>query len=269
MLPVSLQKIFMRFIPNFAAMRKNDGRLVGLLGTLIIHLLAAVIFMSFKIRNLQQEQADIFTVEFQEVEQSPSGEKEDQVVQLPATSVEKILQGDNEMVNIARNLANRSDQNISKQDYIDMVKEELIKNGQLSRDNYIDEQKRQAQENGDEKLAMETGKTEIDREVKESQEMAANYKGPTRIYYDLEGRNHIYLPIPIYMCEGSGKVALTISVNQKGEVEEARIIPAESTTNDPCLVETAVSTAMISKFNPDLKAPKIQKGTLTYHFVAQ
>ncbi|MGE5419568.1 MAG: energy transducer TonB [Chloroflexota bacterium] len=252
-------------------MRKNDGRLVGLLGTLIIHLLAAVIFMSFKIRNLQQEQADIFTVEFQEVEQSPSTEKEEQVVQLPATSVEKILQGDNEMMNIARNLANRSDQNINKQDYIDMVKEELIKNGQLGKDNYIDEQKRQAEENGDEKLAMETEKPETKSadKPKDSQEMAANYKGPTRIYYELEGRNHTYLPIPIYMCEGSGKVALTITVNQKGEVEEARIIPGESTTNDPCLVETAVSTAMISKFNPDVKAPKVQKGTLTYHFVAQ
>lgn len=269
MLPAVFQKIKKKFFHSFTTLRKNDGRLAGILGTLIIHLLAAIIFMSLKIRNLQQEQQEIFTVEFEETDQSET--EDEQVVQLPATSLERILQGDNEMLNIARNLANQSDQTINKEDYIDMVKEELIKSGQLGEDNYIDEQKKQMQENGDEKLAMATEKPETSREDKprESQEMAANYKGPTRIYYDLEGRNHIYLPIPIYMCEGSGKVALTITVNQKGEVEEARVIPGESTTNDPCLVETAVSTAMVSKFNPDVKSPRQQKGTLTYHFVAQ
>ena len=99
--------------------------------------------------------------------------------------------------------------------------------------------------------------------------MAANYKGPTRIYYDLKGRTHIHLPIPIYLCQGSGKVALSIDVNQKGEVEKALIIVAESTTSDPCLIETAVKTALISRFSPDVNSPKIQRGTLTYVFVAQ
>jgi hypothetical protein len=43
----------------------------------------------------------------------------------------------------------------------------------------------------------------------------------------------------------------------------------ESTAKDECLIETAVSTALISRFEPNLNAPKIQKGTLTYIFVAQ
>ncbi len=58
------------------------------------------------------------------------------------------------MLNIARNLASRNDQTINPEDYIDMVKEELIKSGQLGKDNYIDEQKKLA-EQGEEKLAME------------------------------------------------------------------------------------------------------------------
>jgi hypothetical protein len=99
--------------------------------------------------------------------------------------------------------------------------------------------------------------------------MASNYKGPTRIYYDLAGRTHTYLPLPIYKCEGSGKVVLTIQVAQKGEVISAKVIEGESTTADPCLVETAVSTAMLSRFNPDVNSPKVEEGTLTYHFVAQ
>ena len=52
-------------------------------------------------------------------------------------------------------------------------------------------------------------------------------------------------------------------------VENARIISGESTTSDTCLLETAVQTAMISRFNPDIKSAKIQTGTLTYNFVAQ
>jgi hypothetical protein len=99
--------------------------------------------------------------------------------------------------------------------------------------------------------------------------MAANYKGPTRIYYDLQGRNHTYLPIPIYKCQGSGKIVLVIDVNQRGFVENASVVNSESTTNDDCLIETAVGTALVSRFVPNLNAPRIQKGTLTYIFVAQ
>ncbi|NLA49703.1 MAG: hypothetical protein GX876_09610 [Bacteroidales bacterium] len=173
-------------------------------------------------------------------------------------------------MNIARNLANRPAEQIDPADYIDRVKEELIESGKLGPDNYIDEQKKLAEAEPDENLAYEE-KTDREKEEKEpdSAEMAANYQGPTRIYYDLAGRNHQYLPIPIYKCRGAGKVVLRIAVNQKGIVESAVIIENLSTTDDPCLVETAVSTARISRFNPDINAPRIQQGTLSYHFVAQ
>lgn len=248
-------------------MRKNNGKLVGILGTVILHLIAAIIFMLIQVRSLQKTNAKIFTVEFEPVQEVKSDEKK---LELPMTSVEKILQGDNEMMNIARNLANKSEQKINPSDYIDMVKEEMIKNGQLGKDNYIDEQKRQA-ENGDEKVALEDKKEKKQEEdkPKASEEMAANYKGPTRIYYDLGGRTHTYLPIPIYMCEGSGKVVLSIEVDQKGTVESAKIISGESTTDEECLIETAVNTALMSRFNPDVNSPRSQKGTLTYLFVAQ
>ena len=245
----------------------DEGRIVGILGTLIIHLIAGIIFMSFKVGHLKKNIVDQFEIEFAVIDEPLSDEK---LIELPQTSVEKLFEGDEEMLNIARNLANKSDVNVDPLDYIDQVKEELIKSGQLSADNYIDEQKRLKEED-DEKIALENPdkNNETDKPT-ESQEMAANYKGPTRIYYDLEGRNHIgRLPIPIYKCPGAGKVVLLIEVNQRGDVENAKIIPGESTTSDGCLIETAVRSAMESQFNPDIKAPKIQRGTLTYHFVAQ
>ncbi|MGE5406493.1 MAG: hypothetical protein ACM3NR_02175, partial [Methanosarcina sp.] len=237
----------------------------------IIHLIAGIIFMLFQVSSIKKENEQLFAVELQPVEEEPplpKQKKEEQQV----TTVEKALAGDNELLNIARNLSNKSDQKINAQEYIDMVKDEMIKNGQLGKDNYIDEQKMMKEKgNGDEEISTEDkkpGKTEPEKPTA-SQKLAANYKGPTRIYYDLPGRTHTHLPIPIYMCQGSGKVALAIEVAQKGEVLSAKVITSESTTADPCLIETAVNTALMSRFNPDVNSPRVQEGTLTYHFVAQ
>ena len=250
-------------------MKKNKGKLAGILGTVIIHLIAGIIFMSLQLRSLQK----IIAAEY-EVELAPDVEpetKKEKLIELPATTVEKILKGDKEMTNIARNLSSKSDEKINPADYIDKVKEELIKSGKLGVNNYIDEQKNLNEIKGDEKLSIEndTVVKKVNEKPRQSLEMAANFKGPTRIYYDLVGRTHLYLPIPIYKCQGSGLVVLGIEVDQYGNVQKAQVIDRESTASDPCLVETAVATALQSKFNPDVNSPRIQLGTLSYQFVAQ
>lgn len=247
-------------------MKNYEGRIVGILGTVIFHLIAGIIFMSFQIRSLKVETSDMFAIEFLPEEIKT----EDELKEVPVTTIERVLQGDEEMLNIARNLAKKADPRINKDDYIDQVKEELIKSGKLNASNYIDEQKQKAQ-NPDENLAFKDESKVKDTEDKpaESQQMAANYDGPTRIYYELANRTHTYLPIPIYKCQGSGKVALSIEVNQRGSVEKTLVMGSQSTTTDQCLIEAAVRAAEITRFNSDMNAPKIQTGTITYHFVAQ
>lgn len=260
---------FRRIIHNFANMKKDDGRLVGVLGTVIFHLLAAIIFMSFQISSQKKEIRDIYSIEFEEPPPPEPMEEEEKIL-LPLTALERILQDDPEMLNIAKNLANRADPQINREDYIDMVKEELIKSGKLDENNYIDEWREKAL-NGDEDIPLEREEPEKAKEntPTEAQKMASNFQGPTRIYYDLKGRTHTRLPIPIYKCQGSGKITLAIEVSLKGIVENANVLGSQSSTNDPCLIETAVSTALITRFNADINAPKTQKGTITYHFVAQ
>ncbi len=247
-------------------MKKYEGRLVGILGTAIVHLAAAIIFMSFQMHSLSNKESDDFVIEFEPL---PESDNADQMIALPATSIERIFQDDQEMLNIARNLANRPDVNIDPDEYIDRVKEEMIRNGQLGEDNYIDEQKKADSRDEEIITAENPSETDVAEEPDESELMAANYSGPTRIYYDLARRNHTYLPVPIYKCEGSGKVTLAIEVSQNGIVESAKVISGESTTADACLLETAVRTALRSRFNSDINSPKIQTGTLTYLFVAQ
>lgn len=254
-------------------MKKRDGRLVGILGTVIFHLIAAIIFMSFQISAVKKSNTELFQVELQPVEETaPEQEKlKQEILKSTDKTAEEVVKENAEMLNIARNLSNKSNQKIDPHEYEDMVKEELIKSGKLGRDNFIDEQKKIAENGGQEDIPAVEKKPEnkVKNQPTPSQQMAANFKGPTRIYYDLPGRNHTYLPIPIYKCMGSGKVVLEIEVNQEGRVEKASVIMGESTATDPCLVETAVSTALISRFNYNDKAPKIQKGTLSYQFVAQ
>jgi hypothetical protein len=249
-------------------MARNDGRLVGILGTVIIHLIAGIIFMSFQLTSLQKNNIEKFVVELVPSDEIVPKEK---VIETTGSAGEKILQEEQKILNIAKNLSAKGDQKIDPAEYIDKVKEELIKSGKLGADNYIDEQKRLAEGNGNEKLILERDSAEAKKNEipRKSQEMAANYKGATRIYYDLKGRIHTYLPLPIYMCQGAGKVVLAIDVNQRGEVEKAQIIESESSTSDDCLIETAIKTALLSRFNPEINSPRIQAGTLTYLFVAQ
>lgn len=251
-------------------MKKNEGKIAGILGTVIVHLIAAIIFMSLQLQALKtrEKKLEKFEIEFTELEEKKLTEKPRE---LPPTSVENILHDDVEMLNIARNLSSKSEEQIDAKDYVDKVKEELIMSGKLSTDNYLDRQAENSGISDEEQLDLLNNKELEDQEKKpkESLKMAANYRGPTRIYYDLQGRNHTYLPIPIYKCQGSGKIVLLIEVNQKGYVETARIIEGESTVRDECLIETATESALVSTFEPDLKAPGTQKGTLTYIFVAQ
>ena len=242
-------------------MKDVNSKLAGVLGTLIIHLVAAIIFMSFKLSSISPVIGDLFTVEFLPEELIPLEEEQ---IERPST-IEQIFADDENMLNLARNLANNGDVTIDPQDYIDMVKEEMIEHGLLDENNFIDEWRNRTPEIEDENIMAEF----IDDEPSESQIMEANYQGPTRIYYDLENRNHTYLPIPIYKCQGSGKITLSIEVSQQGTVTNAKVIAGESTSSDQCLVETAMNAAMISRFNPDVEAPRTQSGTLTYLFVAQ
>lgn len=251
-------------------MEKNKGKLTGILGTLILHLIAAIIFLSLQLRSLQQKISAQYEIEIAPVtEPEPKKEKAPEVL---ATSVEKVLKGDEEMLNIARNLASKPAEKINAADYVDKVKEELIKSGKLGADNFIDEKKNGKQISGTEDIALQrdtSGSKVKTKPGKSAAEMAANFKGATRIYYDLIGRTHQYLPIPIYKCQGAGKVVLSIEVDQNGVVQRAQIAERESTVTDPCLIETAINTALISRFNPDAASPRIQIGTLTYQFVAQ
>ena len=94
------------------------------------------------------------------------------------------------------------------------------------------------------------------------------YSGPSVLSWSLDGRKATRLPIPAYRCYGAGEVTVIITVNNQGDVVNAKVDDRVSAT-DNCICTFAVRAARLSKFNASPDAPARQMGTITYEFIAQ
>ncbi len=94
------------------------------------------------------------------------------------------------------------------------------------------------------------------------------YVGESNIVYYLENRYHISLPIPVYLSQGGGKVIVDIVVNQQGRVVSA--VPRKNIKiREEQTFFYAKAAALRTVFNSEPTAPKAQKGTIHYTFIAQ
>lgn len=94
-------------------------------------------------------------------------------------------------------------------------------------------------------------------------------EGEVTVKFNLVGRYESSLPIPAYLCLGSGKVVIDIKVNTKGKVVSAKFNEGLSSVSRQCLIDQAVEKAKRSVFNRDMTASNPQSGTITYTFIAQ
>lgn len=94
------------------------------------------------------------------------------------------------------------------------------------------------------------------------------YRGPSVISYSLDGRKASRLSIPAYRCIGGGDVTVIISVDNSGNVVNARIHDDVS-SDDRCLREFALRAARLSRFSSSSTAPLRQKGEIVYRFIPQ
>jgi len=94
------------------------------------------------------------------------------------------------------------------------------------------------------------------------------YSGKSNIHYFLENRFHVRLPIPVFLAKSGGLITVDIQVDRTGNVIKAEARSANN-LNDPMLSVYATQAAERTVFNSDQKAPSVQRGTITYRFVAQ
>ena len=94
----------------------------------------------------------------------------------------------------------------------------------------------------------------------------AQYDGLVTVRYNLEGRSGRDLDVPGYLCGGAAMVEVDIEVSASGDVVDAAL--RQGSVED-CFGQAALRSAMLAKFNASSSAPRRQRGTLTYVFVAQ
>lgn len=87
--------------------------------------------------------------------------------------------------------------------------------------------------------------------------------------FDLAGRSVVgHLPKPVYGANVAGKVIVEITVDAGGVVTKAAYRTIGSTTNNPALVNAAITAALSSRFNR-IGGDGLQMGTITYNFHLQ
>ena len=93
------------------------------------------------------------------------------------------------------------------------------------------------------------------------------YNGDSNVEYYLKNRFHIRLPIPVYLSQYEGTVKVNIEVDRKGNVIKADPVITNNSSRQK--LSYAKTAAVRTKFNPVTNGESIQKGYITYHFVAQ
>lgn len=101
--------------------------------------------------------------------------------------------------------------------------------------------------------------------LKQQNEEADNAK--STMSYSLVGRNDVYIPTPIYLCENGGKIVVNITVNAKGEVVDA-YANTSSTSSNECLIDHAIEYAKQAIFSADA-SKNSQIGSITFYFIGK
>ncbi|MFW5804004.1 MAG: energy transducer TonB [bacterium] len=226
--------------------KKEEKNIIGLLGTIILHLTIIIVFLIVKITTSSSKIEESILIDFTEEEPENVEEKEEK---------KKIEDKEfwewykNEIRSNAAVNAEHVREDISTEKYIDEIQDELNEGREP-----ID-----IPELDDGEIAMDSPK-------EKKKESGSKYSVRTNITWELDKRNKKRIANPVYLCEGSGDVKVEIHVNQKGAVVGCSII---SSTGNDCLEEAALDAAKKSYFNIDFDASLKQKGWILFSFVAQ
>jgi hypothetical protein len=230
----------------------------GILGTIAFHMILAVIFLVIKISS---EKSYIDSIILFEIEEELAEEQVEKDMPDPEFDQRLADYLEQARSNVPVNLARNVEEEISTDKYVQELEEEMNDNRPETYQE-MQERLKELEEISREELIMDG---EDDDPPKEREP----YTGPTNIYYSLENRYHLRLPVPVYKCEGSGLIKVSIVVDQQGRVVHAEVDQQGASANEICLAEAAKKSALRTRFNADYKAATRQVGTITYHFIAQ
>lgn len=233
----------------------------GIMGTIAFHMIIAIFLFSSEINSLYKEPNKEIIIDFdQEITKKIDNLKKEikkkEVIKRNSSeeAVNKLLKSIAVNENIKTTNSKDIDTDVDK--IINDIQKDLdARNGNMYKKNDKDFKSD----------SIKYRKEEVQRKLDSIQTIY--YSGPSSVSYNLKGRHKIYLPIPVFKCENSGLVKVSIIVNQYGRVTKVNVLENGSKTEDQCLWDTAIEAAKRSRFSESSK--KSQEGTITYNFVKQ
>ena len=236
-------------------MRLSPDQKAGIYITVSIHLAVIIVLLAVRI-GYEVQHENSFVLDFTQQEEQERIQEEKQLQEEVADQLERLLSAMPAGVPV-RNVA--VDASALKDDRGTNA-EELYK-----------EAERLAQELKDGQNAVQEDPESVavsEPEKPKPETKARPYSGPSVLAWSLDGRKASHLPIPAYRCYGAGQVTVIITVNNRGDVINAKVNEGTS-SSDGCLRTFAIRAARLSKFSASTSAPSRQMGSITYAFIAQ
>ena len=234
-------------------MKLTPDQKAGIYITVSIHLAVIIVLLLVRI-GMEIQKENSFVLDFTKQEEMEQAREHEELLRSAAAQLEEMIAAAGMPV---RNVAVNSG---ALKDDRGTDAEELYKEAERLAQELKDGQE-QPQEVDE--VAVEPIKKEGSKK-----EEAKPYSGPSVLSWSLDGRKATRLPIPAYRCYGAGEVTVIITVNNQGDVVNAKV-DEKLSAQDGCLRTFAVRAARLSKFNASANAPARQMGTITYAFIAQ
>ena len=239
--------------------RKN---LVSILYTLIFHLVVLIILIFVRVEGLKRDQELGVKLEFEEktIEEILAEEE----IDVPAEWIEQVLRqrelSSNRAVNL--NAENPFQEDISTDEYV----QDLLDQIELAR-------AQEDREKLEELQAILASADYVPPAPDQAEGEDSEYSGPTTITFEFmeepRQRGKVHLTIPVYRCQGSGRVQVEVVVGRNGSVRDAEIKEPIEGADRICFADAAMAAALTSRFRIDMNAPERHRAIVTYSFIAQ
>ena len=238
-------------------MKLTPDQKAGLYITVSIHLAVIIVLLAARI-GFEVQRENSFVLDFTAQEEVERLRERIRMQERVEAQLEEMLEAQQGGVPVRNVSVDRS----TLQDDRGTNASELYKEAErLAKE--LQEGQRQADATPDSFAAVE----EVKKEEKKTEEVKP-YSGPSVLSWSLDGRKASRLPIPAYRCYGAGEITVIITVNNRGDVVNAKVDESKS-SSDGCLRTFAIRAARLSKFSASPEAPARQMGTITYAFIAQ
>lgn len=236
--------------------------LVAILYTIIFHLLIVIVLVLTKVEGLKQDHELGVTLDFTE-EQTLEDLLKEENIEVPPEWIEKVFEARQQASNRAVNLNDEVNREISTEDYLQNLLDEL----EFQKDEEFKENREKLKE-----IISSSVYEEEALPAKEDDE-DEKFTGPTTISYEFmdppKERSKRHLSIPVYRCEGSALVVVDLMVRQDGSVSNVSVISSETIHDPTCFIDAAENAASTSTFRSDFSAPEKHHARITYQFIAQ